>query len=122
MPAGMSPGIVTYRDHVQIDHDSGTPVWRQLADILRGQIASALATYLRRVEDVLQPRRDAAAQPVNVSGHPTSGEIGRGKLLPSTRTLMQRYEVSDGTVKRAVAQLRAEGLVKTEPGRGVYVA
>ena len=90
MPAGMSPGIVTYRDHVQIDHDSGTPVWRQLADILRGQIAS--------------------------------GEIGRGKLLPSTRTLMQRYEVSDGTVKRAVAQLRTEGLVKTEPGRGVYVA
>jgi len=86
----MLPGIVTYGDHVRIDHDSGTPVWRQLADILRGQIAS--------------------------------GEIGPGKLLPSTRTLMQRYEVSDGTVKRAVAQLRAEGLVKTEPGRGVYVA
>ncbi len=40
-----------------------------------------------------------------------SGEIGKGKLLPSQRTLAQRYEVSDGTVKRALAQLRDEGLV-----------
>ncbi len=50
-----------------------------------------------------------------------AGDIGRGKLLPSTRTLMQTYEVSDGTVKRAVALLREEGLVETEIGRGVYV-
>jgi DNA-binding GntR family transcriptional regulator len=34
---------------------------------------------------------------------------------------MQRYEVSDGTVKRAVSKLRAEGLVESVPGRGVYV-
>jgi DNA-binding GntR family transcriptional regulator len=50
-----------------------------------------------------------------------SGEIAPGKLLPSQRTLMQRHEVSDGTVKRAVAKLREEGLVETETGRGVYV-
>jgi DNA-binding GntR family transcriptional regulator len=50
-----------------------------------------------------------------------SGEIAPGKLLPSQRTLMQRYEVSDGTVKRAVARLKEEGLVETEIGRGVYV-
>jgi DNA-binding GntR family transcriptional regulator len=50
-----------------------------------------------------------------------SGEIAQGKLLPSQRTLMQRYEVSDGTVKRAVAKLKDEGLVETETGRGVYV-
>jgi GntR family transcriptional regulator len=74
---------------VTIDHDAGTPVWRQLAAILRDMIES--------------------------------GEIGKGKLLPSQRTLMQRYEVSDGTVKRALAQLREEGLVETETGRGVYV-
>lgn len=75
---------------MEIDHESGTPVWRQLADFLRSQIHA--------------------------------GDIEPGKLLPSTRTLMQRYGVSDGTVKRAVGQLRSEGLVKTEPGRGVYVA
>jgi DNA-binding GntR family transcriptional regulator len=89
-PAGISLGLVTYCDHVEIDHESGTPVWRQLADFLRAQIEA--------------------------------GDIEPGKLLPSTRTLMQRYGVSDGTVKRAVGQLRSEGLVKTEPGRGVYVA
>ena len=50
-----------------------------------------------------------------------SGEIAPGKLLPSQRTLMQRYEVSDGTVKRAVALLKDEGLVGTEIGRGIYV-
>lgn len=49
------------------------------------------------------------------------GDIAPGKLLPSTRTLMQRYEVSDGTVKHAIGQLRAEGLVETVRGRGVYV-
>ena len=49
------------------------------------------------------------------------GEIAPGKLLPSTRTLMQTYEVSDGTVKRAVAALREEGLVQTVRGRGVFV-
>ena len=49
------------------------------------------------------------------------GQIAPGKLLPSTRTLMQTYEVSDGTVKRAVAALREEGLVQTVRGRGVFV-
>ncbi len=34
---------------------------------------------------------------------------------------MQAYEVSDGTVKRAITQLRSEGLVETVIGRGVYV-
>ncbi len=78
-----------YRDHVEIDHDAGEPVWSQLAAILRDQISS--------------------------------GEIAPGKLLPSIRTLMQTYGVSDGTVKRAVAKLREEGLVETVRGRGVYV-
>jgi DNA-binding GntR family transcriptional regulator len=50
------------------------------------------------------------------------GEIAPGKLLPSTRTLMQTYGVADGTVKRAISKLREEQLVKSVPGRGVYVA
>jgi GntR family transcriptional regulator len=80
-----------YRDFVtEIDHDAGTPVWQQLADILRGQIER--------------------------------GEIAPGKLLPSIRTLTQTYGVSDGTVKRAISDLRAAGLVKSVTGRGSYVA
>lgn len=49
------------------------------------------------------------------------GDIAPGKLLPSIRTLMQTYGVSDGTVKRAIAALRDEGLVESIVGRGVYV-
>ena len=46
----------------------------------------------------------------------------KGRLLPSVRTMMQTYGVSDGTVKHALAQLREEGLIKTVQGRGSYVA
>lgn len=49
-------------------------------------------------------------------------EIAPGKLLPSIKTLTQTYGVSDGTVKRAIAALRDEGLVKSVTGRGTYVA
>jgi GntR family transcriptional regulator len=72
-----------------VDPDLDTPVYLQLAGILRGQIRSG----------ELQPRRP----------------------IPSIRTLQQRYEVSDGTVKKAVQLLRDEGLVRTVKGRGVYV-
>ena len=44
-----------------------------------------------------------------------------GRPLPSIRTSQQRYEVSDGTVKKAVQVLRDEGLVRTVIGRGVCV-
>jgi GntR family transcriptional regulator len=50
-----------------------------------------------------------------------SGELAPRRPVPSIRTLMQTYEVSDGTVKKAVQVLRDEGLVRTVPGRGVYV-
>jgi GntR family transcriptional regulator len=54
-------------------------------------------------------------------GQIESGQVGKGKLLPSIRTLMQTYEVSDGTVKRALAQLKTAGLVDSVPGRGYFV-
>ena len=72
-----------------IDKDLDTPVYVQLADLLRAQIP----------DGSLAPRRP----------------------LPSIRTLTQTYGVADGTVKKAVAVLRAEGLVRTVRGRGVYV-
>ena len=50
-----------------------------------------------------------------------SGEIGPREPLPSIKTIMQRYEVAKGTVEKALGVLRAEGLVLTVPGRGVFV-
>jgi len=48
------------------------------------------------------------------------GQMPSGRMLPSVRTLMQTYEVSDGTVKHALAQLREEGLIVTYAGKGSY--
>lgn len=43
-----------------------------------------------------------------------------GAMLPSVRTIMQTYGVSDGTVKRAMRELRDLGVVRTYQGRGSY--
>ena len=73
---------------VAIDHDRGGPVWMQLADILKAELAR------------MEP----------------------GAMLPSVRSLMQTYGVSDGTVKRTMRELREQGLIKTYQGRGSYKA
>jgi len=41
--------------------------------------------------------------------------------LPSEKTLMQEYGLAHGTVRKAIAVLRDEGLVQTTPGWGTYV-
>lgn len=46
--------------------------------------------------------------------------MAAGQMLPSVRTLMQTYGVSDGTVKRALVQLREENLIVTYQGRGSF--
>jgi GntR family transcriptional regulator len=48
-------------------------------------------------------------------------QMERGQLMPSMRSLMQEFEVSDGTVKRAMSQLRSEKLIITYQGRGSFV-
>jgi DNA-binding GntR family transcriptional regulator len=49
-------------------------------------------------------------------------QMETGAMLPSVRSLMQTYDVSDGTVKRAMRALREEGRIKTYQGRGSYKA
>jgi GntR family transcriptional regulator len=49
------------------------------------------------------------------------GRLGSGERLPSENELARRYETSRPTVRRALALLKAEGLVTTEQGRGVFV-
>jgi GntR family transcriptional regulator len=50
-----------------------------------------------------------------------SGEIPPLSPLPSGKTLVETYGVARGTVEKAVRVLQAEGLVRTVPGRGIYV-
>lgn len=51
----------------------------------------------------------------------TSGEIPPGGRLENERELAERYQVSTGTVRRAVRALRDRGLVETLPVKGTYV-
>jgi GntR family transcriptional regulator len=51
-----------------------------------------------------------------------SGDLPPGRALPSARLLSQQYEVAIGTVKKAIELLRAEGLVRTVIGRGIFVS
>jgi DNA-binding transcriptional MocR family regulator len=44
-----------------------------------------------------------------------------GAPLPSTRTLVTRYQASPVTVQRAVRVLAGQGLVETRPGVGTFV-
>jgi GntR family transcriptional regulator len=50
-----------------------------------------------------------------------NGELAPGERLPSERDLMETYSAARGTVRQAVAILRAEGLIETEHGRGGFV-
>jgi GntR family transcriptional regulator len=50
-----------------------------------------------------------------------SGGLPPGALLPSERELMERYKTTKSTVGKAVGILRAEGLVTSQVGRGLFV-
>lgn len=45
-----------------------------------------------------------------------------GDQLPTTRSLVRRFQVSPITVQHALARLTQEGLVVTRPGHGAFVA
>ncbi|MFD3488822.1 GntR family transcriptional regulator [Streptomyces sp. NPDC058665] len=51
----------------------------------------------------------------------TAGEYTPGAPLPSEAQLIDRYKVSRPTVRKAIAALRAEGLIEVIHGKGSYV-
>ncbi|GAA3849050.1 GntR family transcriptional regulator [Streptomyces sedi] len=50
-----------------------------------------------------------------------AGEYPPGALLPSEAQLMERYQVSRPTVRKAVDRLRSEGLIDVVHGKGSFV-
>lgn len=74
-----------------------------------GQINPRLGVPVwRQLADILRAQIEAGQPP-------------RGELLPSIRQLQQMFEVSDSSVKHALAQLRADGIIGTVNGKGSYV-
>lgn len=58
----------------------------------------------------------------DLRGAIVSGVVAPGQMLPTVADLAARYEVSFGTAQRAIAQLRAAGLVTVSRGRRAVVA
>lgn len=76
-----------------------------------------------REEDVLfggvaMWRRVADAVRLDIVG----GKLARGDRLAGETTLAARFKVNRHTVRRALAALEAEGVVRAEQGRGWFVA
>jgi DNA-binding GntR family transcriptional regulator len=72
-------------------------------------------------------RHDSSVPVATQVARDIEGDIRAGQLAPDTRLpseaeLSQQYGVARMTVRRAVAQLRATGLVVTVHGRGSFVA
>ncbi|AXV18441.1 GntR family transcriptional regulator (plasmid) [Neorhizobium sp. SOG26] len=51
-----------------------------------------------------------------------SGELKAGDKIPSQREFAQRFGISRASLREALLTLETLGLVKTEPGRGTFVA
>jgi GntR family transcriptional regulator len=48
-------------------------------------------------------------------------ELAPGARLPSEHSLMETYDASRQTIRKAIAELKTEGLLDAEQGRGVFV-
>ncbi|MEO5806482.1 phosphonate metabolism transcriptional regulator PhnF [Devosia sp.] len=62
-------------------------------------------------------RRIADAIRLDIVG----GKLAQGDRLPPESELAERFSANRHTVRRALAALQAEGVVKTEQGRGSFV-
>lgn len=51
-----------------------------------------------------------------------TGQLGFEQRIPSESDLCSRFGVARGTARRAVAQLREDGLAFTVPQRGTYAS
>lgn len=68
---------------------------------------TGVPAYRQLAEQLRSQIRDGTYQP--------------GHQLPSERELSERYETSRLTVRQAIAELRSEGLITAEHGRGLFV-
>ncbi|MFE3607838.1 GntR family transcriptional regulator [Streptomyces goshikiensis] len=67
----------------------------------------AVPRYLQIAEDIVQQIR--------------VGALGPGDQVPSEAEMIDRYKVSGGTIRKAMLEIRASGLVDTRHGKGSYV-
>jgi GntR family transcriptional repressor for pyruvate dehydrogenase complex len=70
----------------------------------------------------IQPEKLSSAVVRQIEGLILRGILRPGERLPSERDLADRLGVSRPSLRDAVAELQAEGLLATKAGSGIYVA
>jgi DNA-binding GntR family transcriptional regulator len=98
------------------------PLYSYLIHLRRSGIATVLL-----VSDLeAAGGRDADLAYMRVAGdiaaRIASGELSPGARLRAERDLAEYYEVSYGTVRRAMQVLRERALITTNHGRGTFVS
>ena len=73
----------------------------------------------RAPDDGVRDRQQQIAS--NLRALILSGDLRPGDRVPSTDTLIKQYGVTNQTVQRALAILKAEGFLEGQKGRGVFV-
>lgn len=74
------------------------------------------------MDSVRRKRRDAVSVFSALRNEIEEGQLRPHDRLPAERDLAEQYSVSRGTIRRALAELVAFGLVDVRPGSGAYVA
>ncbi|MFZ3470981.1 GntR family transcriptional regulator [Streptomyces sp. 4.24] len=67
----------------------------------------AVPRYVQIAEDIVQQIR--------------AGVLSAGDMVPSESELVERYGVAGGTIRKAMVEVRASGLVETRHGKGSLV-
>jgi GntR family transcriptional regulator len=68
-----------------------------------------------------EPERAYVRVADDIEARIRSGELPAGSRLRSERDLAEHYEVSYGTIRRAMKMLRDRNLIETRHGHGTYV-
>jgi DNA-binding GntR family transcriptional regulator len=74
-----------------------------------------------RVPDYADPTPAYQQIAADLRARIKAAEYNLGGRLPSNKALVTAYGVSEGTVRAALDELRAEGIVATQSTRGTYV-
>ncbi|MEU4823115.1 GntR family transcriptional regulator [Actinomadura sp. NPDC023710] len=74
-----------------------------------GQITDGPVPKYRQLAEILRARIEA-------------GELAPGDPIPSETALEAEFDLARGTIRKAIAALREEGVIVTTRGKGSYVA
>lgn len=76
----------------------------------------------RRIEQTVAPQSLADRITVALRESIVSGQYELGEQLPAGKDLAQNYGVSITVIREALSRLKADGLVDSRQGKGVFVA